>query len=251
MLDDLKRLSRGEAITRELPKRKRSTRGVVIGLIAALAIGSFAIGTTVFRSGSSLSAGLPNVVGLTESEARNLLQGFTIVIKRAHDPRIPFDRVVAQLPLATSRVENGSSVTLTLSDGPGDAIVPVDIVGKSLEDARALLTQAGLILQRTNAVDSDATPGTVIAVFPSPGSTITAGSGVVLDIASGNVKVPSLVGLTEIQARTILTQAGFLVRIVQAYDASLPVGAVIAQAPDADTVKTIGSPVTITVNTQN
>ena len=58
-------------------------------------------------------------------------------------------------------------------------------------------------------------------------------------------------GLTEIQARTILTQAGFLVRIVQAYDASLPVGAVIAQAPDADTVKTIGSPVTITVNTQN
>ena len=106
-------------------------------------------------------------------------------------------------------------------------------------------------MQRTNAVDSDSTPGTVIAVYPSPGSTITAGTGVVLDIASGNVKVPSLVGLTEIQARTILTQAGFLVRIVQAYDPSLPLGAVIAQAPDADTIKTIGSPVTVTINTQN
>ncbi len=251
MLDDLKRLSRGEAITRELPKKKNSRRWISVVAAVIIVLASFAIGSTFFRGSNNLSAGLPNVVGLTEPEARQLLQGFTIVIQRAHDPRIPIDRVVAQLPLATSKVSQGSSVTLTLSDGPGDAVVPVDIVGKSLEQARVLLVQAGLVLQRTNAVDSDATPGTVIASYPNPGTTISAGSGVVLDIASGNVKVPSLVGLTEIQARTLLTQAGFLVRIVNAYDASLPLGAVIAQAPDADTVKTIGSPVTITINSQS
>ncbi len=37
--------------------------------------------------------------------------------------------------------------------------------------------------------------------------------GVVLEIASGNVQVPSLVGISEIEAKTILTQAGFLVKM--------------------------------------
>jgi len=77
---------------------------------------------------------LPNVVGLTESEARELLQNFTITIERAPNARIPKDRVAAQLPVATSRVTSGSSITLTLSDGRGESIVPTDIIGKSLEE---------------------------------------------------------------------------------------------------------------------
>ena len=71
---------------------------------------------------------------------------------------------------------------------------------------------------------------------------------VVLEIASGNISVPSLVGLNEIEARTILTQAGFLVKIVEAYDANQVIGSVLAQAPNAGEVKLIGSSVTITIN---
>lgn len=187
-------------------------------------------------------------MGLTEAQARELLVGFTITINRARDPRIPIDRVVSQLPLATSKVSTGSSVTLTLSDGPGDAIVPVGLIGKSLEEARILLVQSGLVILRTNPVDSEQAPGTVLSVAPKSGENVRAGSGVVLDIASGNVQVPNLVGVSEIQARTLLIQAGFLVKIVDATDASQPVGVVLAQAPDAGLVKTIGSSVTITVN---
>jgi serine/threonine-protein kinase len=60
--------------------------------------------------------------------------------------------------------------------------------------------------------------------------------------------VPSLVGVTEIQARTLLVQAGFLVREIFAYDASQEIGIVLAQAPEAGTTRIIGSAVTITVN---
>ncbi len=64
-----------------------------------------------------------------------------------------------------------------------------------------------MLIAQTIAVDSDQAPGVVISINPTPGTTITAGSGVVLEIASGNVQVPSLVGLNEIGAKTVLTQA--------------------------------------------
>ena len=90
-----------------------------------------------------------------------------------------------------------------------------------------------------------------------PGSGVTfntvpcgrsAGSGVVLQIASGEVEVPSLIGIDAIQAKTLLVQAGFLVREVEAFDANQPAGVVIRQAPDAGSTQTIGQPVTITIN---
>jgi serine/threonine-protein kinase len=60
--------------------------------------------------------------------------------------------------------------------------------------------------------------------------------------------VPSLVGLTEIGAKTVLTQAGFLIREINAFDPSKTLGEVLAQAPEAGATKTIGSVVTITIN---
>ena len=101
---------------------------------------------------------------------------------------------------------------------------------------------------RTIPVDSELSPGSVISVNPSPGSTLPAGSAVTLEIASGNVKVPDLIGASEIQARTTLTQAGFLVRIVEASDPTQPEGIVLAQAPQAGETKTLGSFVTVTIN---
>ena len=252
MLKDLKKLSRGERITTQIPKQKGGRNpgrnrfaAIAIALVAIVGLTSF----FVFRPTPSAELKtLPNVVGLTESEARAQLVGFTITIQRAPDARIPRDRVASQLPLATVRVSEGSSVTLTLSDGPGDATVPTDIIGKPLEEARAALAAAGLRVSRTIAVDSEEQPGIVLKVTPEQGSTIEAGSGVTLEIASGNVKVPDLLGKSDIEARTLLTQAGFLVKTVEAFDANQPLGVVIAQAPTGGETKIIGSSVTITIN---
>ncbi len=251
MLKDLRKLSKGEGITTQIPKQKAPSvnRNRIAAIALSLVVLVGAASFFVFRpdSASSIKA-LPNVVGLTEAQARQQLQGFTITIQRAPDPRIPRDRVSNQLPLATTRVSLGSAVTLTLSDGPGDATVPTDLIGKPLEEVRTLLIAAGLRVSRTVAVNSEQEPGIVLKVTPEPGSTIEAGSGVVLEIASGNVQVPSLVGITEIEAKTLLTQAGFFVKIVEVFDANQPLGIVLAQAPSAGESRIIGSPVTITVN---
>ncbi len=89
-----------------------------------------------------------------------------------------------------------------------------------------------------------------MAVTPTPGSVLPAGSPIQLQISSGSLQVPSLVGLTGIQALATLTEAGFLVKTVNAYDPAQPVGNVLAQAPAVGTTQNIGSYVTITVNTQ-
>jgi serine/threonine-protein kinase len=251
MLDDLYKIKGGEVVTTKIAKTPISRRKVLIGAISGVAaLGLLVAGVFMTRPGVDPSGlpQLPNVVGLTQAEAEALLGDYIVTVTRAHDGRIPKDRVANQIPLATVRVQKGSGVVLTISDGPGDSIVPIDLVGMSLIDARTALSAVGLLVSATEAVPSDEAQGTVLKVTPEPGSTITAGRGVVLQIASGQVLVPSLIGTDALQAKTILVQAGFLVNEVVGYDANQPIGVVIRQAPDAGTTQTIGKSVTITIN---
>ncbi|MEI7540695.1 MAG: PASTA domain-containing protein [Actinomycetes bacterium] len=251
MLDDLFKVGTGQALTTTIPKVKTSRRKLLIAVMSVvLMVGVIGGGIFISRPTTNVNnlPQIPNVVGLTQADATAMLKDYVVTIQRAHDSRIPLDRVASQIPLATTRAQKGSGVVLTISDGPGDAIIPTDLVGMSLIDARAALAAVGLVVARTEAIPSDEALGTVLKVTPDPGSTITAGSGVILQIASGEVEVPLLIGVDAIQAKTTLVQAGFLVNEIDAYDANQPVGVVIRQAPEAGTTQTIGKSVTITIN---
>ncbi len=251
MLDDLFKVGAGQALTTVAPRKKISRRNILIAAIASTAVIATSIaGLLLTRPTTDISTfpQIPNVVGLTQSEAQALLSDFVVTITHAHDARIPKDRIASQIPLATARAQKGSGVVLTISDGPGDSTVPVDLVGMSLVNARSALSAVGLLVTQTKAVPSDQPIGTVLKVTPDGGSIITAGGGVILQIASGEVEVPALIGIDAIQAKTILVQVGFLVKEVEAYDVNQPVGIVIRQAPDAGTTQTIGKSVTITIN---
>jgi serine/threonine protein kinase len=255
MLADIQKLRAGQAVTTKIPRKGISRRQFIVAAIstlvlgALLTLGAFAVQAFINNiNQNNLLIEIPNVVGLTQPDANGLLSDFVVTIQRAHDAHIPKDRVASQVPLATSKAKKGTGVVLTLSDGVGDATVPSDLIGKSLAVARASLTAAGLVIAQTDAVLSDKPQGTVLKVTPIGGSTITAGSGVILQIASGNIQVPALIGVTAIQARTVLTQANFLINQIPGYDPNQSLGIVLAQAPDAKTTQTIGSSVTITVN---
>jgi serine/threonine-protein kinase len=247
MLTDIEHVIKGEPVTTKI-KKVISRRKLITILALALSLIALISGGYLVTSPNGATVKVPNVVGLTEDEARALLKSFNVNIERAPDAKIPINRVASQLPLATADATAGSSVTLTISDGPGNTTVPVGLIGLSLEEARYRLSSAGLLISQTIAIDSDQAPGVVLSINPVPGTTITAGSGVVLEIASGSVQVPSLVGLNEIGAKTVLTQAGFLIREITAYDPSKALGEILAQAPEAGSTKTIGSIVTITIN---
>jgi serine/threonine protein kinase len=250
MLADIHRAVRGEQVTTKIKRVNPRRRLLVVsGVIFALLI--IAGGAILTRSHGTAIASLqvPNVVGLTEAQARALLPNFTINIQMGQSTTIPKGRVSNQLPLADSKVIPGSSITLTESSGAGNTAVPINLVGLSLADARSALTSVGLTISQTLSMNSNLTPGTVLEVSPSPGSILPAGAGVVLKIANGTLPLPNLVGETVVKAVTTLTQAGFLVRTAFAYDATQSDQIVLAQAPEAGTTQNIGSTVTITVNT--
>lgn len=250
MLDDIAKVRAGQEITTQLPKKPLMSRRAAIAwggsFFAAIAIAL--TGLAMSGNPNNSAPMLPNVVGLSEEMARALLSDYTVTIKRAHDGAIPRDRVASQNPLATTRLSSGSVVTLTISDGPGDAIVPDNLIGMSLIDARSALTAVGLLVSQTVAMPSDQPQGTVLDVLPPVGSVTEAGSSVILTIASGEITVPNLIGVEAIQAKTLLIQAGFLIKEFYDYDSTQPEGVVIRQAPDAGVTQTIGNSVTITIN---
>ena len=250
MLDDIARVRAGEKVLAKVASTPLFTRksALIYGgaFFAAIAL---AIGGYLYSGSSNKNlAQIPNVVGLSEAQARALLSQYTITIKRAHDGVIPRDRIASQIPLATMSAQPGSSIVLTISDGPGEAIVPDDLIGMSLIDARAALTAVGLLVSQTIAAPSEEAQGTVLEVTPAVGSVTDAGSGVILTIASGEITVPDLIGVEAIQAKTSLIQAGFLIKEFFDFDPAQPLGVVIRQAPDALSTQTIGKSVTITIN---
>ena len=251
MLDDVLRVHRGQSVETKVATKPFFTRRSAL-IYGGSFLAAIALSITGFLLSGTQESGplIPNVVGLSEDQARSLLKGYIISVQRAHDGTIPKDRVASQSPLATTHAPLGSAIVLTISDGPGDAIVPDDLVGMALIDARAALTAVGLTVSQTIAAPSDQAQGTVLEVSPPVGSVTTAGSGVILTIASGDVAVPNLLGVEAIQAKTMLIQAGFLIKEFYDYDSAQPLGVVIRQAPDAGTTQTIGKSVTITINKQ-
>lgn len=251
MLDDVLRVHRGQSVETKVATKPFFTRRSAL-IYGGSFLAAIALSITGFLLSGTQESGplIPNVVGLSEDQARSLLKGYIISVQRAHDGTIPKDRVASQSPLATTHAPLGSAIVLTISDGPGDAIVPDDLVGMALIDARAALTAVGLTVSQTIAAPSDQAQGTVLEVSPPVGSVTTAGSGVILTIASGDVAVPNLLGVEAIQAKTMLIQAGFLIKEFYDYDSTQPLGVVIRQAPDAGITQTIGKSVTITINKQ-
>lgn len=248
MLDDINRLDRGEEVKKKIPNPKR--RKLILAAAVAVIVLVASAGYLISRIPTPVTLlTLTDVSGLTESQARDALNGFVVTVQRAPDPRVPADRVASQTPTAGSKVAPGSEVQIILSDGPGKTSVPTALIGATLDEAKLILDGAGLVLAKTNAVESSEPPGTIVAVVPEPGSTVPAGSGVVLNIASGKVFVPDVIGVPKIQATTILIQAGFIPNVIETQDSEQPTGIVLAQAPAGDESAKIGSSVTITVNT--
>ena len=136
MLADIQKLRAGQAVTTKISRKKISRKKILIAFLATVVVSALLIFSLFALTSSQKNTAreIPNVIGLTQADALNQLSGYVVTIQRAHDPRTPVDRVASQIPLPTTKVKGGTGVILTLSDGPGNSIVPVNLVGLSLMD---------------------------------------------------------------------------------------------------------------------
>ncbi len=133
---------------------------------------------------------VPDVKGRTLSQAQSEIksQGFSLgdVIK-IHEPGIQAGIVIAQSPSSPQKVPSGRKIDLLVQEGPAsDGVVTVPDVNRMTEqEARSVLSASGVKVQGVDRVYSPLLPeGLAIETRPQAGSTIRAGQGVILKLAT-------------------------------------------------------------------
>jgi eukaryotic-like serine/threonine-protein kinase len=192
---------------------------------------------------------IPNVIGMSQSEAESLLQSRNLQVSARTVPNDkPEGTVVAQDPSVDQVVDVNSVVHINIASGPQPVGVPSEL-GKSYTDALAELQSLGFAVRRQD-VQSNQPAETVVDQIPSANSAAPKGSVVTLKVSRGpsTTAVPDVTGLDQDTATATLRSAGFQVA-PQQRDTTDPAedGVVLAQNPRGGKQSTVGSTVTIVV----
>jgi beta-lactam-binding protein with PASTA domain len=190
---------------------------------------------------------VPNVIGLRSQAAAARIRDRDLdVLPRTGQSNRPPDVVFAQKPGAGTQLDEGQTVTISISSGR--QAVP-DVVGLPLKDAQQQLESKGF-QSEVKRVASSKPKGIVVDQEPLAGVTAVRGTTVNLSVSSGvkPVIVPQVVGQTQGSAVATLTRLK-LKPILQNVPSAKPVGIVVAQKPAAGKEVDPGSKVTLNVST--
>jgi eukaryotic-like serine/threonine-protein kinase len=240
--------------------RKRRRNWWIIAALVAIVIGAI-LGILLSRN---TSTAVPSVEGRSLQRAEEILEqrGFTV-----NQPPIQVERqieagtVLEQDPLPSppgaKANENCSfltlfcskpAVTLTVSIGPGEGVVP-GVAGLSREEATKKLENSEFEVAVENVNSSSVEEGKVVHSEPSAGKSATHGSTVTIFVSTGPklVKVPVLTGSQRSVAVQQIRGRG-LVAEVGEEESNSPVGQVLRQSPNAGQEMEPGETVQIVVS---
>ncbi len=132
-------------------------------------------------------------------------------------------------------------------------VILPNVVGDTQAAATKAITNADLVVGTvTTKASSTVPPGDVISQTPVGGTSVSPGSAVNLVISgAATIQVPNVVGLPQAVASTDITNVGLVVgNIVYQTSATVPVDAIISQAPAAGASVAAGTAVNLVVSAQ-
>jgi serine/threonine protein kinase len=156
--------------------------------------------------------------------------------------------VPAPVPSASATTTRDPSVAPTATATLSAQVLVPAIVGKTADEARASLTEAGLTISSELSVHSSQRAGTVVTVSPSENTSVKRGSRVELRVASGQNSVPMLLGLTQSEAISRIQEAGFVPVVNVAQIPGTSPDRVVDQSPSGDSTAVLGASVIVLVN---
>ena len=222
----------------ELPRKRHAATYVLLALavVAALVlVGLF--GRSLFAEEATPKLTVPTVTNLTQAqaEAKLVSEGFKPVASFDTNPAAK-GKVVDQTPAAGEQVPRNTEVTITVSSGPGEAVVP-NVSGFTQASATQSLKGNDLTVGEVQTVnDPKFDKGKVIETVPAAGETVPAGSAVVLKVASGKVKVPDVRGEDRGTAQQTLSDLHLKTKTTSKDSADQPEGTVLSQTHVGDSV---------------
>jgi eukaryotic-like serine/threonine-protein kinase len=223
--------------------RKRRRNWWILGALVAILIGAL-LGIALSRDTTTT---VPSVEGRSLKRAEEILEqrGFTVnqpplkvhrqvepgTVLEQDPPPAPHeaDESCSFLTLFCSK----PSVTLTVSVGPGEGIVP-SVAGLGAAEATKKLEKAEFEVATENVNSSSVEEGDVVSTEPGGGKTATHGSTVTIFISAGPklVQVPVLVNSQRRLAVQEIRARGLVPEVVEE-ESNSPVGQVLRQSPSA------------------
>ena len=236
--------------------RKRRTAIIATVLLIALLLIGGSVWALTRGAAEPESVAVPNVVGLTQAEAKAQIEqaGFTWELNpdKVTSDTVAEGSVASTDPTAGTQAEKGATVRVTISSGPDSVTLPDNLVGMSPDDARKAIEALGLKWELdASKVASDTVPeGKIAQTNPSPGSKVKAGQTIRAYLSSGSdqVDVPDLSGMTQDQARSTLKGVGLELGNVTSVDSEKEKDRIVEQDPATGTKVKKGTTVGVSIS---
>jgi len=186
-----------------------------------------------------------DLAGIPAADAQQRLEdaGFVVRVERAYDEVVGVDLVIGTEPALGTKAPRESEIVLRVSDGPAPVPVPNDVVGKTFDEAAAILRAKGFGVARADVFSDTVETGKVVGTDPAVGQPAARGATVTVNVSKGPqlVAVPDVRNMT-VEAASQQLQALGLVPDVENYGPGKRVRAI---DPSPRTQVKIGAKVTL------
>ena len=207
--------------------------GCVILYFAGLAAGIFGNGNSPQQADK---VNVPNIIGDTLDEAKTALDmvGLKYDIEYAPSEGTAENTVLSVTPTANTEVDKDSKVMLTVCMN-GEGVEVPNVLNKSEAEATAILEKEGFVVEKLEEHHDEIVKGNIISQTPEAGSFMSREGTVTLVISSGKIKtdvsMPSLIGMSEEQAKKTLSDMGLVCSSVsEDYSDTVEIGKVCYQS---------------------
>lgn len=183
----------------------------------------------------------PKFVGLSYDSVVSQYPDYEFTKNEQYDSKVDKGYIISQSPEA-DRLIKSKKITLTVSLGPANVTVPMDIYVNSNEEdgfeslshVKEILENAGFKITEKTVENEGVSEGIVVGTEPKAGSSAAEGSEVVIYVSgekkSTPVEVPYLIGLSKDEAIKTIKNRGLKVGTVKSVKSSLNKGMVISQS---------------------
>lgn len=244
------------------PTVKNRTIPILIGIIVALVVilgAGFGLSYHFGLFGGNAKVKVPEFVGKIYSEETfaDQYNKFIFEITEQVDSDAAPNEILSQDPAEGEKIDPEKTViNLVIATSSEMVVVPDKLVGADYVSVVTKLTQEGLKVKEKIAKAEDypeIDAGTVIKVTPSEGTRVSVDSTVTIEYVSYDenevelVPVPNVEGLSERDAKMVLTSSGFTVTVSYEYNDAIKKDYVIANTFAGSKIPK-GSSITITVS---
>ena len=230
-------------------KRAALWVSLVVLLLAAAGIGG-SWWWTEYGPGSYLTMPATDGRPLAEVQAELNAMGLASTVEEEFSDDVASGSITRSDPEGGEPVHKRAEVQLYVSKGVDMKNVP-DVAGKSQDDAKKALTEAGLSLGAiTDAYSEDVPQGQVISQSVASGTSVPHDTAVDVVLSKGRepLTVPSLGGMTADAAKTAIEALGLVATPTEAFSDTVAEGQIISQQTNEGTILHRGDTVAYTVS---